>query len=59
MWRDDQLEFPGHRVKSSLEEDVVTLKEEVVWESQILGIGGHLNDSLGVAGLDQRLWSAE
>lgn len=44
----------GHGVKlRDLREDMVTLKEEVVWVLKVLGIGGHLSDSLVIASLDQ------
>lgn len=36
-----------------LGEDMVTLKEEVVWVLKVLGIAGHLSDSLVVTSLDQ------
>lgn len=36
---------------------MMTLKAEVVQKSQVLGIEGHLSDSLVVVGLDQRLES--
>lgn len=47
-------ELPDHGVNLRyLGEDIVTLKGEVVWVVKVLGIGGHLSDSLWVTSLDQ------